>query len=1081
MRKQAVIALFGATLFAFALKPCAQVFSLPGGMRLVELGETTKKIDLSKTALIADETGDSPPLASLGFVPDASRFRSDFGRRDLVLGSADTALWLCFTLRSTASTRSWIVSAGPNLVDSVTMYIVDPNGRVETYTAGTARPVIQKGNLFSDFAFSFTIGPGELKTVYIRFASQTKQVVRASLWDSFEYLKWDRLNTVFVGALLGVIAALILSTLFIAISLRERMYMFYLVYLVGLAFYILALNGAANTILWPGNRWLDLRSSPLLVMIMSAGALLFARGFLDLRNLSPGIAKVLNFFVSTVPVFALVVITTDARTAQIVGKIVEHGSLYGILVCGIAAALKGSRRAKPFLVSWLCLVAGRFATDIGSLGFVLIHLEPFFSKGAQLSALAQGLVMSYGISDAINVVRIEKDEAQRRLIEHLERANKVKEDFLIGMSLEFRTPLYGIIGLSDRLGSLIADKEESEELRLAGLIRAESLRLLNNVANIALYARLRNADIAIVAERFLLNEPIEGAISSASYLAAGRDIVVDKTIEEVEVLSDIRIFGQIVYNLLTDAIKRSASGRIRIEARSSEDKIFITIFDSAQKLPDEIRSRFSSPGGKEHPEAIGPGLELLVTRLLAERLGGRLQYYWDGTCGRFELELAREISWQLGGRASSRGIVMPDLSIFARKSARAAVPDLSETAQGGGRRGMILAYDEDPVFLEALKRYLEAREYAVTPTLSADEAVALAVSDKPFDLALLDASGARRAGYEACARIRGTRSLGELPIVLMTDREDSDAVEEAFRAGASDYLPKLSPTELLFARVDTHVALRRAVLEALDTRRRVAELEKLKTLGVMAAGVAHEINTPNNAVIRNLPIISEVWRELEPVIRRMIAESEGFSIRGWSVDELVHEVPELLADTYQAGMQIKKIVEDLKDYARDSSGRSDEYVDLSAVAAYASRLLSPLISRSTKHFHLDIEQDLPRVRGNYQKLAQAVINILENALQALPGPDSAVRLGTRTGEEGKWIVLECSDEGVGIDPAVQGRIFEPFFTTKRDMGGTGLGLSVVSGIVRENHGKIEIESEPGRGTVVRLLFPVAPAAEDIEA
>jgi polar amino acid transport system substrate-binding protein len=195
----------------------------------------------------------------------------------------------------------------------------------------------------------------------------------------------------------------------------------------------------------------------------------------------------------------------------------------------------------------------------------------------------------------------------------------------------------------------------------------------------------------------------------------------------------------------------------------------------------------------------------------------------------------------------------------------------------------------------------------------------------------------------------------------------------------------------------------------------------------------------------------------------------------------VHEVPELLADTYQAGMQIKKIVEDLKDYARDSSGRSDEYVDLSAVAAYASRLLSPLISRSTKHFHLDIEQDLPRVRGNYQKLAQAVINILENALQALPGPDSAVRLGTRTGEEGKWIVLECSDEGVGIDPAVQGRIFEPFFTTKRDMGGTGLGLSVVSGIVRENHGKIEIESEPGRGTVVRLLFPVAPAAEDIEA
>jgi len=355
--------------------------------------------------------------------------------------------------------------------------------------------------------------------------------------------------------------------------------------------------------------------------------------------------------------------------------------------------------------------------------------------------------------------------------------------------------------------------------------------------------------------------------------------------------------------------------------------------------------------------------------------------------------------------------------------------------------------------------------------------VRLAVSDRPFDLALLDASGARRAGLEACARIRGTRSLEELPIVVMTDRASAEAVEEAFRAGASDYLPKLSATELLFARVDTHVALRRAVLEALDTRRRVAELEKLRTLGVMAAGVAHEINTPNNAVIRNLPVVSEVWRELGPIMRRLMDESEGFSIRGWNADELMREFPELLADTYQAGMQIKKIVEDLKDYARDSSGKPAESVDLSAVAAYASRLLAPLIARSTKRFYIDARPGLPRVRGNYQKLAQTVINVLENALQALPGPDSAVRLRTRLDEERGVVALECEDEGVGIEPSARNRIFEPFFTTKRDSGGTGLGLSVALGIVRDNGGDIEVESEPGRGTTIRILFPALPAEE----
>ncbi len=507
------------------------------------------------------------------------------------------------------------------------------------------------------------------------------------------------------------------------------------------------------------------------------------------------------------------------------------------------------------------------------------------------------------------------------------------------------------------------------------------------------------------------------------------------------------------------------------------DRVLVAIYDSAPRMPDEILSRFLPPGGPERPEAIGPGLELLVTRLLAERLGGSLDYAWDGSCGRFELDFPLEASWPLGSRASGRGAVLPDLSLLAGKGTLAALPDLSETPPDLGGRGLVLAYDEDPVFLEALKRYLEARGYSVVPTLSPEEAVRLCVSDRPFDLALLDASGARRAGLEACARIRGTRTLDELPIVVMTDRESAEAVEEAFRAGASDYLPKLSPTELLFARVDTHVALRRAVLEALDTRRRVAELEKLKTLGVMAAGVAHEINTPNNAVIRNLPVVSEVWRELAPIVRRLMDESEGFSIRGWTAEELVREFPELLADTYQAGMQIKKIVEDLKDYARDSSGKPEEYVDLSAVAAYASRLLAPLIARSTRRFYIDARPGLPRVRGNYQKLAQTVINVLENALQALPGPEAAVRLRTRLDEERSFVALECEDEGTGVDPAVRDRIFEPFFTTKRESGGTGLGLSVALGIVRENGGDIEVESRLGNGTIIRILFPAAPPEE----
>ena len=280
--------------------------------------------------------------------------------------------------------------------------------------------------------------------------------------------------------------------------------------------------------------------------------------------------------------------------------------------------------------------------------------------------------------------------------------------------------------------------------------------------------------------------------------------------------------------------------------------------------------------------------------------------------------------------------------------------DLSETKDDGKRKGRIFLADEDPVFLEALKGYLEERGYSVLPLLSCDRAAELARSEVDFDLVLLDASGPSRSGLRACERIRDMRPLGELPVVVMTERESSESVAEAFRAGASDYLPKLAPTELLFARVDTQVALKRAVQEIPGTRHRIAELEKLKTLGVLAAGVAHEINTPNNAVLRNLPILAEVWTELTPIVRRIMEESGGFSIRGWSSAELLENLPELVNDTYAAGRQIKKIVEDLKDYARDSSTSPPEDVDLSAVAAYASRLLGPLVERRTLDFVLDV-------------------------------------------------------------------------------------------------------------------------------
>ena len=122
-------------------------------------------------------------------------------------------------------------------------------------------------------------------------------------------------------------------------------------------------------------------------------------------------------------------------------------------------------------------------------------------------------------------------------------------------------------------------------------------------------------------------------------------------------------------------------------------------------------------------------------------------------------------------------------------------------------------------------------------------------------------------------------------------------------------------------------------------------------------------------------------------------------------------------------------------------------------------------------FEVDLAPGLPRVRGNAQRIEQVIVNLLLNACEALPDPGRAVRLSTRRDAARRAVVVEMRDEGVGIPPEHLPRLADPFFTTKRESGGTGLGLSVSAGIVKEHGGTLEFRSVPGAGTTASLVLP----------
>jgi signal transduction histidine kinase len=142
----------------------------------------------------------------------------------------------------------------------------------------------------------------------------------------------------------------------------------------------------------------------------------------------------------------------------------------------------------------------------------------------------------------------------------------------------------------------------------------------------------------------------------------------------------------------------------------------------------------------------------------------------------------------------------------------------------------------------------------------------------------------------------------------------------------------------------------------------------------------------------------------------------------------------------------------------------------------AASLLNPQIKRHTRQFKLDLHEGVPMVRGNPQQLEQVVINLIMNAVQALPDRERKVIVSTSFDQDGGFAIIRVDDEGEGMPAEVRERICEPFFSTKLDQGGTGLGLAISNFIIKEHRGTLEFESEPGKGTTARIKLPVEPEA-----
>jgi PAS domain S-box-containing protein len=277
------------------------------------------------------------------------------------------------------------------------------------------------------------------------------------------------------------------------------------------------------------------------------------------------------------------------------------------------------------------------------------------------------------------------------------------------------------------------------------------------------------------------------------------------------------------------------------------------------------------------------------------------------------------------------------------------------------------------------------------------------------------------------------------------------------------------------------------IVRDLTTRKRLEEqtrqqelqliqANKMTAVGTLVSGVAHEINNPNQLVLMNARMLADAWHDALEILDAYHQDHGEFLLGGLPYGELRQIVPALVQDIHDGARRIERIITDLRDFARPRARGSLESFALDEAVQRALRLLTPLIQRKTRRFHVDLAAAVPPVGGDRQQVEQIVVNLVVNALEALPDPEHAVVVSTRFEPTEGCTSLVVEDEGVGIPPEHLARLCDPFFTTKHESGGTGLGLAITATLVRAHGGQLRFASEPGRGTRAVVALPCSVEA-----
>lgn len=502
----------------------------------------------------------------------------------------------------------------------------------------------------------------------------------------------------------------------------------------------------------------------------------------------------------------------------------------------------------------------------------------------------------------LQILKREQELLNEKLVaDRLKRVDKIKDEILANTSHELRTPLNGMIGLAKSMLDGVTGKLSFDQRDNLLMIVSSGIRLNNLVNDILDFSKMVTRQL----ELNLASQDVYASVSMVLNLS--KHLLGDKEVELVNeitsdcpyVLADNDRLQQILYNLVGNAIKFTERGSIRVGARVEGDFLWIDVRDTGIGIEpgqfERIFQSFEQGDGSTSRKFGGTGLGLAVTKQLIELQNGEIQVasqVGQGSCFSVKLPISSVplAEYTLPGLETVSKVTNYDALLEEEAMMRSRDFEAEITGDGMFK---ILVVDDNPVNQRVLvNRLVLERKFTIFKASSGAEALGIIFSEIPPDLVLLDIMMPEQSGYQVCKKVREVYSPDELPILLVTAKNQVGDLVEGFDAGANDFLTKPISQEELISRVGVH-------LKMLELHRElIASNEKLV----------------------------EINRNLDLMVKDRTRELELSNVELQTLDQIVQlinqetDLPSLLATILRQGFQIFPQAQRAKFWLREGDG-----------------------------------------------------------------------------------------------------------------------------------------------------------------